>query len=57
MGLENQLLKKFENSAGAEEKKDSETKIAYLSKLYSGSHAKIPLPTANSIVPKKNSSR
>jgi|LauGreDrversion4_2_1035121.scaffolds.fasta_scaffold379863_1 hypothetical protein len=51
MGLENQLLKKFENSAGAEEKKDSETKIAYLSKLYSGSHAKIPLPTANSIVP------
>lgn len=28
-------------------------KLAYYSKLYSGSHAKIPLPTANSIIPKK----
>ena len=32
-------------------------KLAYYSKLYSGSHAKIPLPTANSIIPKKYQSR
>jgi hypothetical protein len=44
-------------TSGGEEKKDSDTKIAYFSKLYSGSHAKIPLPTANSIIPNKHQSR